>query len=303
LSEPDYAALQAAAEAEGLRVAVGALIVDGAGRVFVHRRAPDRELYPGLWDIVGGHVEPGEGMLEALAREIEEETGWRLVGTPTLAHVADWNGRREFDFLVDVDGDLSRPRLELPQHVELRWVGREDISLLDENRDVDGGMIRRLAELALTEGPARHVTAFLRGPAAAAVEALRAEWDPAMAGQIRAHVTVAYPAELADARPSVPRVAPFHLRLGALAYAEGTVFVEVDDVDGGWAAARDVLLTADRLDVQPHVTIVHPRTTTRAPVAWAALAGRRLDVEVVVEELSVTEFDGRRWVSVVSFRV
>ena len=150
MSSPDLAALQAAAEAEGLRVAVGALVVDGEGRAFVHRRGPDRELFPGLWDIVGGHVEPGESMLEALAREVEEETGWRLVGTPVLAHVADWDGRREFDFLVDVEGDLSRPRLEVPEHVEFRWLGPDDLSLLDENRDVDGGAIRRLVELALT---------------------------------------------------------------------------------------------------------------------------------------------------------
>jgi 8-oxo-dGTP diphosphatase len=155
LSSPNFAVLQARAEAEGLRVAVGALVVDEAGRVFVHRRGWDRSLFPGCWDIVGGHVEPGEGLLEALAREVEEETGWRVVGTPTLVHVADWEGsdregRREFDFLVDVEGDLSRPRLEVPQHVEFRWLGLDDLSLLAENRDVDGGMIRWLVELALT---------------------------------------------------------------------------------------------------------------------------------------------------------
>ena len=150
MSSPDFAALQARAEAEGLRVTVGALLVDEDGRAFVHRRGPDRSLFPGCWDIVGGHVEPGEGLLAALAREVEEETGWRVVGTPTLVHVSDWEGRREFDFLVDVEGDLGRPRLEVPKHVEFRWMGADDVSILAENRDIDGGMIRRLVELALT---------------------------------------------------------------------------------------------------------------------------------------------------------
>ena len=149
MSEPDYAALQAAAEADGLRVTVGALIVDDRGRAFVHRRGWDRELFPGCWDIVGGHVEPGESMLEALAREIEEETGWRLVGEPALVDVSEWKGRREFDFLVEVEGDLGRPRLELPQHIEFRWVSLEELPLLDENRIVDEGLVRRLVELAL----------------------------------------------------------------------------------------------------------------------------------------------------------
>src|SRR6266545_8127579 len=105
----DHASLQRRAEADGRRCTVGALIRDGAGRVFVHRRGWGRELFPGCWDIVGGHVEPGETLLEALSREVEEETGWRVTGTPVLVHTADWEGRREFDFLVDVDGDLDNP--------------------------------------------------------------------------------------------------------------------------------------------------------------------------------------------------
>jgi 8-oxo-dGTP pyrophosphatase MutT (NUDIX family) len=40
-------------------------------------RRPDTGL-PGTWDVAGGHVEPGETPQQALAREIEEETGWRL---------------------------------------------------------------------------------------------------------------------------------------------------------------------------------------------------------------------------------
>jgi oligopeptide/dipeptide ABC transporter ATP-binding protein len=57
---------------------VGAVIVDAEGRAFVHRRGPNRTLVPGCWDLPGGHVEPDEAPLDALRREIEEETGWHL---------------------------------------------------------------------------------------------------------------------------------------------------------------------------------------------------------------------------------
>ncbi|MDP9270927.1 MAG: NUDIX domain-containing protein [Chloroflexota bacterium] len=132
------------------------------GRVFVHRRGPNRTFLPNGWDVLGGHVEAGETLLAALAREIEEESGWRLVGAPRLIHVADWetveddvpNRRREFDFLVDVAGDLEKPRLEWPQHTEYTWVGRADLGLLDENAGRDGGIVRRIVELALDAGPA-----------------------------------------------------------------------------------------------------------------------------------------------------
>lgn len=153
----DLAALLAACEREGRRAVVGALIRDPRGRVFVHRRGPDRRFLPDCWDIVGGHVDPGEDLLGALRREIEEETGWTLRGEPMLVHVEDWVGddhdgpaaRREFDFLVNVDGDLNRPRLEHPKHTEFRWIGPEDVAVLDENRPDDHGFIRRIVEMTL----------------------------------------------------------------------------------------------------------------------------------------------------------
>ncbi|WPO69906.1 NUDIX hydrolase [Streptomyces sp. KN37] len=39
---------------------------------------PGRRLFPDCWDIVGGHVEPGESLLDTLAREVAEETGRHL---------------------------------------------------------------------------------------------------------------------------------------------------------------------------------------------------------------------------------
>ncbi len=153
----DYEALQRLAEAEGRQPVVGALIRDAAGRVFVHRRGWDRRLLPGCWDIVGGHVDPGETLLAALAREIVEETGWQLIGMPRLIDVNDWetnvdgavHRRREFDFTVAVLGDLSAPRLEQPKHIEYRWIGAEDMSVLAENRDAGDDLIRHLVALGL----------------------------------------------------------------------------------------------------------------------------------------------------------
>lgn len=83
-------------------------------------RSADRELFPGSWDVIGGHVERNETLFAALEREILEETGWQLSELRALLHVHDWSvesgaeegGRREFDFLVSVKGDLTTPRLE-----------------------------------------------------------------------------------------------------------------------------------------------------------------------------------------------
>lgn len=127
---------------------VGALIRDGRNRVFVHRRSPTRRLLPGTWDVVGGHAEPGETPEQALAREIEEETGWRL--RRIEARLTDWQWehqgvtRQEFDYLVEVDGDLAAPRLEEGKHDAFDWVGPGNLDLMMAGR-TDGD--RRLRDI------------------------------------------------------------------------------------------------------------------------------------------------------------
>src|SRR4029453_7698389 len=117
---------------------VGAVSVDDAGQVFVHRRGPDRTLFPNCWDIPGGHVEPDESPLEALGREVEEETGWGLRrGIAELGEMR-WAGddgipRRELDYLIEVDGDLNAPRLEWPDHAEFAGGGLDKVDRQREN--------------------------------------------------------------------------------------------------------------------------------------------------------------------------
>jgi ADP-ribose pyrophosphatase YjhB (NUDIX family) len=52
---------------------VSGLVLDDDGRILLARRAADPGR--GLWDILGGFADEGETPLEALARELREETG------------------------------------------------------------------------------------------------------------------------------------------------------------------------------------------------------------------------------------
>ena len=64
---------------------IAALIIL-SGRVLLGHRSEKRAFYPDVWDLFGGHIEPGEQQDETLIRELEEELGitptqWTYVET------------------------------------------------------------------------------------------------------------------------------------------------------------------------------------------------------------------------------
>lgn len=157
-----------------------------------------------------------------------------------------------------------------------------------------------------------HATVFLDPRQATCVDALRKRWDPIMASQIGPHVTVTYPDEIPTLAAmsehvagAAREIAPFRLGLGAIDCfdrPEHGIYVQVHDLDGGWRSLREVVgHVGTRLAVEPHVTLVHPRTSDQGRAAWPELAGRSLDGTTMIDEVAVTAFDGSRWVAVETF--
>lgn len=141
--------------AEGETWAVGAVILNDRGEAFAQKRGPDRLLFPDCWDVVGGRVEPGEGLLDALAREIEEETGWQLRRVRRFLGIAVWQGdddggvRHEADYVVEVTGDLDHPAIEWSRHSTYAWFGPAELPLLKENRAPGEFLVHDLISRAL----------------------------------------------------------------------------------------------------------------------------------------------------------
>jgi 8-oxo-dGTP pyrophosphatase MutT (NUDIX family) len=111
--------------------AVFIAVVDGMGRLLVHRRSPAKDVWPGWCDIaVGGVVGAGETYLEAAHRELAEEIG---VTNETLAEL-DLGESRPYDddqvsllarcYLVTSEGPFTFDDGEV---VEAWWVHRDGL--------------------------------------------------------------------------------------------------------------------------------------------------------------------------------
>jgi 8-oxo-dGTP pyrophosphatase MutT (NUDIX family) len=96
----------------GLTLGVRGLVLDGAGRVFLVKHS-----YVDGWHLPGGGVEPGETLLDALARELREEGNIEITSDPTL-HGIFFNGRisRRDHVALYVVRDFRQVTLPAPNH-------------------------------------------------------------------------------------------------------------------------------------------------------------------------------------------
>jgi len=110
---------------------VGIAIVSTDGRLLIHRRSDDKDIWPGWWDIAaGGVVAAGESYDDAARRELAEELG---VADVEMEHLGE--GRYLDDTLAAIgrayrvvhDGPFSFDDGEI---VEARWVTFDELEAM-----------------------------------------------------------------------------------------------------------------------------------------------------------------------------
>jgi 8-oxo-dGTP diphosphatase len=107
---------------------VGALLVRDS-RVLLCHRSADREWYPDVWDVPGGHIEPGETAVAALVRELHEELGIAAeVPAEPYATAVDGDLRLRVWRIDRWTGDPSNRSPD--EHDALGWFGVDDLATL-----------------------------------------------------------------------------------------------------------------------------------------------------------------------------
>lgn len=88
------------------QLSVSACLFDTAGRVLLVKRR--NEPYAGRWSLPGGRVEAGETLVQAVAREVVEETGI-LAGAPTFFHYLETIDEAQHFLIMVFFGTLDGP--------------------------------------------------------------------------------------------------------------------------------------------------------------------------------------------------
>jgi 8-oxo-dGTP diphosphatase len=101
------------------------------GKFLVIKRADDEEVFPGMWGIPGGTVEPTDATLEAaLSRECEEEVGIVIKHSALIADDIHDKGDKGAIYLVYKSEYQSGEPKPLDGTAEVHWLDIETIRTL-----------------------------------------------------------------------------------------------------------------------------------------------------------------------------
>jgi len=94
-------------------------VFNSAGELYLQKRAMNKDIQPGKWDTsVGGHVDYGEEVMDALRREVREElgiTGFEAVFITRYKFVSDREAELVHSYYLVYDGEIRPDPVEISE--------------------------------------------------------------------------------------------------------------------------------------------------------------------------------------------
>ena len=103
-------------------------VFNSRGQVLMTKRAPEKQSYPNLWEHTGGSVLAGESSLEAICRELFEETGIHAEAEElTLVETYSRVGSFCDIYFLQKDVALSELTMQPGETCDAKWVTRAQL--------------------------------------------------------------------------------------------------------------------------------------------------------------------------------
>lgn len=111
------------------RMVVHVCVFDRRGRLLVQRRAPEKFIWPNLWDVsVGGGVDAGETSRQGAEREFREELGVSLDLSGLRPSVTvNFDGGFDDFYILTQDLPLEELTLQKEEVRAVRWASLEEV--------------------------------------------------------------------------------------------------------------------------------------------------------------------------------
>jgi 8-oxo-dGTP diphosphatase len=130
---------------------VGALFIGEDGKILLGLRAPSKKVWPSHWDTIGGRVEPGESLDDALVREVQEEVGVTPTRFGLVAIVQERQpeiyGEALHHIYAVTAWEGGEPANICEEHTELKWF---DVSEMRQLTNIVDNDYPLFAQRALT---------------------------------------------------------------------------------------------------------------------------------------------------------
>lgn len=129
-------------------VVVAVWTIDDTGRLFLTKRDAAKQTYPMTWENTCGCVQAGETSMEAVRRELFEETGI-AADASELTFLASETEEHAFidTYLLFRNVPIEKVRLQAGETCDCRWVTAVELDEMIEEGLVAEPVVRRLLPL------------------------------------------------------------------------------------------------------------------------------------------------------------
>ncbi|MBQ2832764.1 NUDIX domain-containing protein [Methanobrevibacter sp.] len=126
---------------------VRGIIKNESGEILIVKRHPKSRTDPEMWELPGGKVEKGEFFVDALVREIKEETNLDVkVGDFAEAVQNDYMQKRTVQLMMhleDVEGEVKISE----EHTDWMWASLDKIKTLEISTSLEKMLKKRNWEI------------------------------------------------------------------------------------------------------------------------------------------------------------